>query len=136
MIQITIKDFIFSFIAILALIYSLFNKIRYECLRRASELVSSIEKDKSLTGKEKFSLVIVWISEDLPVIFRNEFVKNLIAKLVQYIYDNSFGYAQNYIKRKTGLDIGDITSTLNDKNELDSYNSGASRNANGNIDTN
>ena len=103
---------------VLLLIYSIYNKIKFLCLRAATEKVASVEKMSGLTGEQKFALVIKWINEELPSIFRNAFFQSIIDKLVQFDYDNCFNYMKNYIKRKTCYDI----STIIDKAQVTSSN--------------
>ena len=99
-------------IAIYGVISSMFNKIRYECVKKASTLVATVEQDDKLTGEQKFSTVVLWIDESLPFIFKNTLVKNFLHYIVQYAYDNSQEYAQNYIKRKTGYDTSEVINKI------------------------
>ena len=99
-----------------AIIISMYNRIRYLCLKAASLKIAEAEEKTNLTGAEKFSLVVIWIEESLPTIFRMAFARSLIEKLVQYTYDNSNAYAKNYIKRKTGYDISKIVEDYSENN--------------------
>lgn len=103
-------------IAIFYLISSMYNSIRYACLKKAAEKVAEVEELKDLTGEQKFSLVVYWIDEELPKVFRNQLIIRIIEKLVQHAYNNSKNYADNYIKRKTGLDIGTILKNIANTN--------------------
>lgn len=105
-----------TIIVVILVIYSIYNRIKFLCLKAATEKVAAVEKMSDLTGEEKFALVITWINEELPSIFRNAFFQSIIEKLVQFAYDNCFNYMKNYIKRKTGYDI----STLIDKAQVTS----------------
>ena len=96
------------FVLFVAITIAMYNRIKYRCLKAASLKIAEAEAKPNLSGAEKFSLVVVWIEESLPMIFRMAFARTLIEKLVQYTYDNSNAYAKNYIKRKTGYDISKI----------------------------
>jgi hypothetical protein len=67
---------------------------------------------ENLTGKQKFALVMLWINQSLPLVFRNKLFQALLKKLIQYAYEKSSDYAKNYIKRKTGYDIGGVLENL------------------------
>ena len=111
-IHIDILHGILALIGINAVLCSIFNKIRYDCIKQASSMVASAEKYKDLTGEEKFKMVISWIDESLPKIFRNSFVKRFSEYVVQYTYDKSVEYTRNYIKRKTGYDVTEIIEKM------------------------
>lgn len=97
-----------TIVAIGLIILSMYNRIKYLCLEKAAQKVAEVEANEGLSGSEKFAMVVLWINEELPGIFRNSFFKTIIEKLVQYAYDNSKDYAANYIKRKTGYDISEL----------------------------
>ena len=98
-------SFIITLIAIILAIIAIYNRIKYLCLEKASELVSTIEGRDDLTGEEKFAVVVKWISEDFPKVFRNSLIISIIEKIVQFAYENCYTYMRRYIKRKTGYDI-------------------------------
>ena len=100
-------------------IWGVYNKIKFLCLQKASEMVAAAEKHNELSGKEKFSLVLIWINEELPKVFRNNLFKSLIEKIVQFAYETSFKYATEYIKRKTGYDVSEILETIKKINDPD-----------------
>lgn len=103
-----------------AIIITMYNRIKYLCLKKASEKVADVEELTFLTGSEKFALVVKWIDEELPAVFRNSVVYTLIESLVDLAYRNAKKYMSNYVKRKTGYDIDEIIEILNkiDKDKL------------------
>jgi hypothetical protein len=103
---------ILSIISIILLIWSMYTNIKLLCLKKASEMVAKVEKKTDLSGEEKFALCILWINEDLPKLFRNSLFKSIISKLVDFVYNNSFNYMRNYIKRKTGYDINELIEQM------------------------
>ena len=113
-------DVLAIIIAVFFILYAIYNRIKYLCLEKAAKMVAKVEGNKELSGEEKFSLCILWITEELPKVFKNSIFKAIIEKVVQYAYDNSFEYATNYIERKTGTDIETIVETIkqNSKQEL------------------
>ena len=80
---------IITIITIIMLIYALYQKIKFHCLEEASKMVAEAESHSELSGKEKFSLVVLWINEELPSIFRNSFFQTIIQKLIEFAYNTS-----------------------------------------------
>lgn len=105
-------DVLAIIIAVFFILYAIYNRIKYLCLEKAAKMVAKVEGNKELSGEEKFSLCILWITEELPKVFKNSIFKAIIEKIVQYAYDNSFEYATNYIERKTGTDIETIVEAI------------------------
>ena len=112
-------NILITIIAIGLLIYSMYSKIKYYCLQEAITKVANIERLTDLSGEEKFAIVVTWINDELPKIFKNSLINNIIKTLVQAAYDNCFKYAKNYIKRKTGYDISEIVSEIQNKENDD-----------------
>ena len=105
-------NILITIITIGLLIYSMYSKIKYYCLQEAITKVANIERLTDLSGEEKFAIVVTWINDELPKIFKNSLINNIIKTLVQAAYDNCFKYAKNYIKRKTGYDISELLDKL------------------------
>ena len=106
-----------TLLALILLIWGVYQRIKFLCLEKASEMVAKAESYKELSGEEKFAIVLNWINEDLPKVFANSVFKSILEKLVQFAYKTSFSYMKNYVKRKTGKDISDIVDTI--QNTLD-----------------
>lgn len=96
-----------------AIIITMYNRIKYLCLKKASEKVADVEELSCLSGSEKFALVVKWIDDELPVVFRNSIIYTLIESLVDLAYRNAKKYMSNYVRRKTGYDIDEIIKILN-----------------------
>lgn len=103
---------IVTLIGIILAVIVMYEKIKYACLEKAAEKVAEVEGMENLTGEQKFAMVLLWINQSLPVIFRTQLFQNILKKLVQYIYENSADYAKKYIKRKTGYDISGVLENL------------------------
>lgn len=105
---------IITIVSIVSLIYALYQKIKFSCLEKASKMVAEAESHSELSGKEKFSLVVLWINEELPYVFRNAFFQTIIQKLIDFAYNTSFEYMKKYVKRKTGYDISTLMENINE----------------------
>lgn len=106
-------------ISIIILVYALYQKIKFSCLEKASKMVAEAESHSELSGKEKFSLVVLWINEELPSVFKNSFFQVIIQKLIEFAYNTSFDYMKKYVKRKTGYDISTLIETIEEDKETD-----------------
>lgn len=109
-------DNITLIIIIIFFIFSMYSEIKFLCLKKACEKIAVAEAMSELTGEEKFALVTKWIVESLPLVFGNALFTNIIKKLIQYAYKNSFDYMKRYVKRKTGLDISELISACENNN--------------------
>lgn len=107
-IEINLLDIVLIICTILSLLYSIFVRIQYLCLKRASEFIASVEEDENLSGKDKFNKVNKWINDELPILFKSETFNILIEKAIQFAYDNAVRYMKNYIKRKTGYSVSRV----------------------------
>ena len=114
-ININIYDVIVTIITLILLIWSIYSRIKYLCLKKASDEIANVEGIKNLTNQQRFALVVTWIDKDLPKIFRNSLARAIIEKLVQFAYNNAYDYARKYISRKTGLDISSLIKSAQDK---------------------
>lgn len=115
-----------TLLALILLIWGVYQKIKFLCLEKASEMVAKAESYKELSGAEKFAIVLNWINEDLPKVFANSAFQAILKKLVQFAYNTSFTYMKNYIKRKTGQDVSEIIDTLKETLDDDTDSSSSS----------
>ena len=125
-----VYDVIITIIAVILAFSTMYNKIKYFCLEKAAEKVAEVEKDKELTGSQKFAKVVLWINQDLPKLFKNKLFNIIVEKLVNCAYDNSKEYAINYIKRKTGYDISELLKYLPDNLNNSSDNTSSDKSTN------
>lgn len=105
-------NIIITIISICILIWGVYQKVKFLCLKKASEIVADIEERDDLTGEEKFAQCILWINNELPKIFKNSMFKSLLEKVTNFAYETSFKYMKNYVKRKTGYDISQIIEQI------------------------
>ena len=105
-------NILITLLALILLIWGIYNRIRYLCLEKASRMVADVENNKELTGKEKFALCVLWINEELPKVFKNAFIQSIIEKAIDFAYTTSSDYLKNYIKRKTGYDISELLEQI------------------------
>ena len=97
-----------TLLIIILVIYGFYQKIKFSCLYKASEMVAKVESNKELTGKEKFATVVLWINEELPKVFKSSVFQNILQKLIEYAYSTSKDYMEEYVKRTTGESISTI----------------------------
>lgn len=101
-------NILITLLALILLIWGIYNKIRYLCLEKASIMVAEAENKEELSGKEKFALCVLWINQELPKVFKNALIQSIVEKAIDFAYTTSSDYLKNYIKRKTGYDISTL----------------------------
>lgn len=104
---------------IVGLIRVMYDKVQYKCLLKASEMVARCEGYEDLTGEEKFTLCVKWLSESLPKVFRKALGEEAIGAIVQYVYDMAYQYMTRYIRRKTGLNVSALENAIKENKEED-----------------
>lgn len=107
-------NFILLVATIISIIWGIYSKIQFLCLKKASEMVAKAEGMENLTGEQKFELVVLWIQNSLPTIFKNSVFTSIIEHLIDFVYNYSFKYMKNYIKRKTGKDVSEVIDQIKD----------------------
>ena len=110
--SLTENSALMTLIVIVLTVYLIYSKVKYACLKKASEMVAEAETYTDLTGEQKFALVMLWINDTLPGIFRNKLFQTIISNLIEFAYNNAFSYAKNYIQRKTGYDISELVECV------------------------
>ena len=108
-------SFFITLLALIFFIYGIYQRVKFLCLQKASEMIAAAESHSELSGEEKFSLVLSWINSDLPKIFNNSLFQELFKKLIEFAYSSSFTFMQRYVKRKTGFDISELIDQNKDK---------------------
>lgn len=106
-----------TIVGIAALIYGMYQKIKFDCLELASKKVAEAEGHHELSGEERAKLANELINKELPGTFINSLFRNLIAKFIDYSYKNSKEFAEGYAKIHTGESIDDIVEKLSANND-------------------
>jgi predicted PurR-regulated permease PerM len=100
---------IFSFVvALISIIY----KIKSNFIDQIVKFIKNVEEDVSLTNTEKMDMVIKWIQNIIPRLFKVVFSEKVLRQIAQNIYDDMKAYREAYIKNKTGMTSAELSVTL------------------------
>ena len=109
---------IITIVAIILVLIIIFYRIKCQCLELASKMVAEVETHDELSGKEKFAVVVEWLNQQFPGIFKMILIQTVIKNAINLAYDSSKEYTDNYIKRKTGYDISEIINKIKDDQKV------------------
>ena len=96
------------FISILLAIIAIIFKIKSNFTACISEFIKDAEKESDLTGPEKMDLVISWIKDSIPRLFKIIFSDKVLKMMADNIYSDMKSYREIYINNKTGLTTSQV----------------------------
>lgn len=77
---------------------SIYIAIRSSLIKEVTKYIAIAEEETNLTGKEKMALVVSWIKDLIPRLFRVLFTDKVIELMAQNIYDDMKKYRESFIK--------------------------------------
>jgi hypothetical protein len=95
-------------VAIVSIVY----KIKSGFMEVIIKFIKDAEEDTTLTGPQKMDLVISWLRNLVPRLFKVVFTDQVLRTIAQNIYDDLKAYRESYLKNLTG---GDLQKLLSDK---------------------
>jgi len=95
----TVYSIIQSLWNIILIVISLYIFIRSTLITKIAGYIATAESEVDLTGKEKMALVVGWIKDLIPRLFRVLFTDKVIELMAQNIYDDMKKYRENFIKK-------------------------------------
>jgi len=99
----TIYNIIQSLWNIILVGLSLYIFIRSTLIAKIAGYIATAETEVELTGKEKMALVVSWVKDLIPRLFRVLFTDKVIELMAQNIYDDMKKYRENFIKKNEKL---------------------------------
>ena len=106
-------NYILIAISIISSIIAIIKTIKANFTESISKFIKLAEEDKNLSGIEKMDMVICWVKQLIPKIFRIVFNDKVLKQISQNIYDDMKGYKEVYIKNKTGLSTKEVVEVVN-----------------------
>lgn len=89
--------------SIIVSIISIIFKIKSNFSSVITQFIKDAEEKSDLTGPEKMDLVISWIKNIIPRIFKVVFSDKVLRQIADNIYNDMKAYREIYINNKTGL---------------------------------
>ena len=89
--------------SIIVSIISIIFKIKSNFSSVITQFIKDAEEKSDLTGPEKMDLVISWLKNIIPRIFKVVFSDKVLRQIADNIYNDMKAYREIYINNKTGL---------------------------------
>lgn len=101
-------------ISVITSLIALYNKIKANFTGAITEFIKIAEEDTNLKPLEKMDMVVCWVKQLIPNIFKVVFNDKTLRQISQNIYDNMKEYKNTYVKNKTGLTTKQLINTINE----------------------
>ena len=111
----TIKNYLDQILVLISVIISIlaiYNKLKGNMISMIAKFISLAEENTDLSGSEKMDLVLSWLKDITPRLFRVIFNENTWNQIVQNIYDDMKKYKDNYIRNKTGMNTKEVINVI------------------------
>ena len=90
---IEVGGIVLSFILFLV---ACFSNVKATLTKMSSVYISIAEEHKTISGSEKMRLVVAWMRDITPRLFRVIFTEEVLEKMVQNVFDDMRKYAEEY----------------------------------------
>ena len=98
---------IITIISIIIAVISFIYKIKSNFTKMISKFIKDAENTE-LSNPEKMDLVISWIKDIIPRLFRVIFNDKVLRQIAENIYQDMKAYRDAYIKNKTGKETKEV----------------------------
>ena len=75
------------------------SKIRSNLDKLTTEFIGNAEVNKTMTGAEKMAMVVSWMRDVVPRLFRVIYTDEVLEKMAQNIFDDMKKYAEEHYKQ-------------------------------------
>lgn len=111
---------IVTIFSIIIAVISILYKIKSKFTSLIASFIKDAEEDTSLSNPEKMDMVISWIKDIIPRIFRVVFNDKVLRLIAENIYQDMKAYRNAYIKNKTGLQVSELVEVVESSKENNS----------------
>lgn len=108
----TVVSIILLIISIIAALKSLYQSIKANLIEQVVKFIVTAEGESFLTGPEKMNLVIGWMKDIIPRLFKVIFDEKVLRMIAQNIFNDMKKYANNYVENKTGASVEKINKII------------------------
>ena len=95
-------------ISIIAVLKSIVHAIKANLIEQAIKYIQQAEGKANLTGPEKMDLVISWMKDIVPRLFKVVFSEKVLKQIAQNVFDDMKKYAKKYVESKIGTTIEEV----------------------------
>lgn len=82
------------------LVISLYYKAKGNAVGMIAELIALAEQEAGKTGPEKMGLVVNWLYDTIPAVFRGILTKPVLQEIAQRVFNWTRRYALEYLAKK------------------------------------
>jgi len=98
-------------------IFATYYSIKSEIASNLSTFIKDAAYNTNLTGPQKMDLVLSWVKNIIPRLFKVLFSDKVLRQMAQNIYDDMKAYKKLYIKNELGVSedqLEDIIESVDD----------------------
>lgn len=108
----SIGSIILLIISIIAVFKSIKQAVKANLIEQAVKFIEQAEGNAELTGPEKMDLVISWMKDIIPRLFKVVFTDDVLKDIAQNVFDDMKKYAKKYVEARTGASIDKINKII------------------------
>ena len=94
---------IITIFSVIITLLSILYKVKSNFTSAITNFIKEAENETNLTNPEKMDLVVSWVKDIVPRLFRVIFNDKTLRQISENIYQDMKSYRDIYIKNKTGL---------------------------------
>lgn len=108
----TFASIILLIISLLIGLKAIYQSIKANLIQQVVKFIVTAEGEALLTGPEKMNLVISWMKDIIPRLFKVVFDEKVLRMIAQNIFSDMKKYANNYVENKTGASVDKINKII------------------------
>lgn len=89
-------EIVYAILTIILTVVVWSTKVRSTLSKLTSTFISNAEVNKTMSGAEKMAMVVSWMRDVVPRIFRVIYTDEVLEKMAQNIFDDMRKYAEEY----------------------------------------
>lgn len=91
-------------ISVAVSILAVYNRIKSNFINKITKFISDAEGEVELSGSEKMELVISWVKDIIPRLFKVIFTDKILKDIAENIFKDMRSYSDKYIHNMTGME--------------------------------
>lgn len=108
----TFASIVLLIISLLIGLKAIYQSIKANLIQQVVKFIVTAEGETLLTGPEKMNLVISWMKDIIPRLFKVVFDEKVLRMIAQNIFSDMKKYANNYVENKTGASVDKINKII------------------------
>ena len=96
----TVLSIILFIVSIIAVLKSIKQAVKANLIEQAIKFIEEAEGETELSGPEKMDLVIGWMKDIVPRLFKVVFTDDVLKAIAQNVFDDMKKYAKKYAEAR------------------------------------